>query len=615
MSRRLGRWPRSQLLPVLLCLAASAFAGEPTWVEVRSPHFSVVTDAGEKRGREVALRFEQMRGAFATLMTKGAKVTLPVPLQIVAFHNSKAMRPYVPLWKGKPVELTGLFQGGEDRSFILVDLSAEDPWRIVFHEYAHQLLNGNTPGRLDPWFDEGFAEYFSSIEVDDKQARVGKVPNEEYQILRGQGMMKIAQLFRVQHDSKTYNETGDHRTVFYAQSGLLMHYIYDNGLLGKVAAYLDLEINGRVPIEEAIQKAFGMTASQLDKALSNYMMRGRYKYYAIPAPAGVASAAYEARALTEADAKAVLADVHLHSMDHREEALAEFEEILKLQPDHPATLRGLGYAYLLRQNFQQAGEYFRRAAEHDSNDPRVLYYSALLLHREKGLGMGGDRQELVTAQKRLEKSVALDPEFADAYNLLSFTYRAQGMSAEALQAMKKAVALNPRNEFYTLNLAYLYLGNGQYDEALGALEPLRRSANPGIAAQAEQAIARAQTAKAGPAAGASLHLRTATIPPAEAPATGVPQGSGATSSETADAAGGVQFLKGKLVAVDCAAPPAAVLTVVSRGKTWKFQVRDQAHVVVIGADAFSCGWANRQVAINYRQTGETAGEIISVEVQ
>jgi kynureninase len=39
-------------------------------VEVRSPNFSVVTDAGEKRGREVAMRFEQMRAVFGALMTK-----------------------------------------------------------------------------------------------------------------------------------------------------------------------------------------------------------------------------------------------------------------------------------------------------------------------------------------------------------------------------------------------------------------------------------------------------------------------------------------------------------------------------------------------------------------
>lgn len=45
-----------------LTFAALIPAAEaPRWLEVRSPHFSLITDAGEKQGREVALRFEQMR--------------------------------------------------------------------------------------------------------------------------------------------------------------------------------------------------------------------------------------------------------------------------------------------------------------------------------------------------------------------------------------------------------------------------------------------------------------------------------------------------------------------------------------------------------------------------
>jgi hypothetical protein len=75
-------------------------------VEVRSPNFSVVTDAGEKRGREVAMRFEQMRAVLGALMTK-AKVNLPVPLQIVAFRNTKEMRQVAPLFNGKPTQVAG----------------------------------------------------------------------------------------------------------------------------------------------------------------------------------------------------------------------------------------------------------------------------------------------------------------------------------------------------------------------------------------------------------------------------------------------------------------------------------------------------------------------------
>src|SRR5580658_7032696 len=85
-------------LVVTLCGAPVVFAGEPQWVEVRSPNFSVVTDAGEKRGREAAMRFEQMRAVFGALMTK-ANVNLPVPLQIIAFRNNKEMRQFAPLFK------------------------------------------------------------------------------------------------------------------------------------------------------------------------------------------------------------------------------------------------------------------------------------------------------------------------------------------------------------------------------------------------------------------------------------------------------------------------------------------------------------------------------------
>src|SRR6266851_5695660 len=99
-----------------------ALASEAQWIEVQSPHFSVVTDAGEKRGRETAMRFEQMRAVFSALLTK-ANVNIPIPLQIVAFRNAKEFRQFAPLWNGKPVKLAGLFQGGEDRSFIMLDMS------------------------------------------------------------------------------------------------------------------------------------------------------------------------------------------------------------------------------------------------------------------------------------------------------------------------------------------------------------------------------------------------------------------------------------------------------------------------------------------------------------
>src|SRR6202453_2298217 len=112
------------VLLVSLCCAPAVLAGDPQWVEVRSPNFSVVTDAGERRGREVAMRFEQMRAVFGALMTN-SKVNLPVPLQIVAFRNAKEWRQFAPLFNGKPIEAAGFFQEGSDRSVILFDIAKE----------------------------------------------------------------------------------------------------------------------------------------------------------------------------------------------------------------------------------------------------------------------------------------------------------------------------------------------------------------------------------------------------------------------------------------------------------------------------------------------------------
>jgi tetratricopeptide (TPR) repeat protein len=336
------------------------------------------------------------------------------------------------------------------------------------------------------------------------------------------------------------------------------------------------------------------------------------------APAGIESTGYGAKPLAPPDVRAVLADVHLHSPDYQEKAIGEFEEVLKLQPDHPAALRGLGYAYLMKQDYHHAGEYFRKAVEHDSDDPRVLYYSALMIQQEEGPGLGNDREELAVIQKQLEKSVALDPGFADSYSLLAFTYLSLGELDKALPTMLKAIGLNPRNEGYSLNLARIYLVHHKFDAAIALLEQLSKSTDPALAAEAAQALSTAQNAKLAEAAGVPVNIRAGPAPGAEGTRATKSSAATATEAATPESApdlGPARFLKGRLIGVDCSSPLAAMLTVTSGANTWKLHARDRTRVIVIGADKFSCDWTNQRVAVNYHQTGERDGEVISVEVQ
>jgi hypothetical protein len=74
-------------------------------------------------------------------------------------------------------------------------------------------------------------------------------------------------------------------------------------------------------------------------------------------------------------------------------------------------------------------------------------------------------------------------------------------------------------------------------------------------------------------------------------------------------------MKGVLVAVDCSAAPAALLTISSGGKKWKMLAPQSKKLILIGAEEFSCSWANRKVSANYRKSGDAQGNLISLEFE
>ncbi len=89
-------FPILLLCGVVVFVSTLASAAEPQWIRVNSSHFSVLTDAGDKKGREVILRFEQMRAVFAQLLMK-TRLHMPVPLEIIALKTDKEYAQVVPM--------------------------------------------------------------------------------------------------------------------------------------------------------------------------------------------------------------------------------------------------------------------------------------------------------------------------------------------------------------------------------------------------------------------------------------------------------------------------------------------------------------------------------------
>lgn len=388
-----------------------------------------------------------------------------------------------------------------------------------------------------------------------------------------------------------------------------MHYLYDNQLVAKLALYFDVLQLQKQPVEQAVQAAFGITPEQFDKALRNYLSSARYKYYAIPTPKGIVAAEFSAMPVSLADARAVLADIHAHSPDHKGQALEEFQEVLKLDPNNAAALRGAGYACLQGRDFEHAGEYFRSAAEHNSKDPRVHYYYAMLMSQEGGHA----RDHMAEMKKELETAIALDPKLADAYSMLGFAQSSSGEPEKGLETMKKAVELAPGNEVYQFNLANIYLANRKLDEAIALFRSLAGSGSAEVATRASTALAQAEDFKAQSKSFA-LRVESRTPTEEETPRESHDNVAAPARDEALPAAAPVRFVKGKLVSVDCSAAPTAVLNVASGARSLKLHVRDRAQVLMIGADEFSCDWKNKSVAVNYRERPDGEGDVISVEV-
>ncbi len=290
----------------------------------------------------------------------------------------------------------------------------------------------------------------------------------------------------------------------------------------------------------------------------------------------------------------VLADAHVHSPDYVEQGMREFEEILRVHPDNVAAHGGLGYAYLSTRDYGRALLHFKRAVELKSRDPGVHYYSAALLD-QKAITREEHRRTSAQVKKELEAAVALAPDFADAYALLGEAHSYAGEYDDAIASAKKAMTLSPRNERYAVSLAHYYAAAKKWDEAVALLMVLRNSPDFRISANAVEQLRAVERSK-----NQSQQMR---------------EPASLASPSLAAGTGGVQYFTGKLVQVDCSAMPLAVLTVESEGKVWKMVIRDASKLPLIGVNSFSCDWSNQQVLVNYRQTGESEGDVVSLEIQ
>ncbi len=647
---------------MLLCVVlSSVFAAEPSpWREIHSPHYAVITDAGDKKGTEVALRFEQMRAAFATLLMKD-RLNEPLPLTILAFKDDKSYYQSAPLRQGQPIDVPGFFVPGEDQNFIVLNLVEEESWRAVAHDFAHLLIDYNYPP-VPAWFDEGLAEYFSSIRLDDKKYEIGGDPEQQSltELLNSQPWLALPDLFKMKHDNSTYDE-GTHRTMFHAESWMVMHYLLHEKKLVQTGTYFDLVENQHVPVEQAIQKAYGVTSAQFEQAVKDYFhsltplfvaldaskkpgMPQPPQVYQFPELIAPDTSVITTKVLRETDARALTDEVKMRIPERREAAVQELQALAtapdptaapakgkeKNQDDKKNPLlvmtvgdeiayRALAWDRLEHKEYAEAAEELGSAAALNQRDMWIRYYLCVLKYRV-AQSKHAEIEGLPNMMQDLQAVVEWYPEFADAYNLLAIAHMRGGGPIAAMQAERAAIRLSPRNQQYLYNMAEIYISAKKWEAARALLERLKNNSNSEVTAEASERLGQlANEQKYGISANAAAADRKIAAQPSpfdvlEQDAAKRAAAQTAQSAGTADKRP-AKFLQGRLVDVDCSQSPAAVLTVSSGGATLKLRTADYKSLLLIGTDAFSCAWSNRPVSVNYKPGGMADGDLVSVEVR
>jgi tetratricopeptide (TPR) repeat protein len=457
------------LLSLVAFAAAPGAAAPPPWVEVRSPHFTVLTNASERDGREAAWQFEQIRQVLRALWP-WATVDGGRPLLVVAARDEATLRSLAPQhWAGGRPGPTSFWVDGVDRLFVglRTDLPAprdegENPNQAAYFSYATAVFSRSLPGPVPEWFTRGLAEIVANSVVREKEVQVGRSSARHLRRLQEQPGIPIEEFLNAKGASPWLTDE-EKLKLFDAQAWLFLHCLMfgENGANRERVADFGQRLHDGESVAEASSRSFDRLGAY-GTALTAYRARGNYQFARVPTDRNVPAEGFVARRLSIAES--ALERAHfLAAMERPAEARVLAKEARAEEPTGPATDEI--EATLLDFGGDEAGarKAYQRAVERGSRRGQIhLRLAQLELEGEK------DRAARERAAARIEKAAQLEPWRAISLSLLSMVKVDLGEVQAAIGLAQKAIDMEPFDPFHRIQLARALSVAGRRDDALAA---------------------------------------------------------------------------------------------------------------------------------------------------
>lgn len=484
------------LLAVLCAFPSSATRAmsysqaRDTWRSVRTNNLFVIGNADPEKLRQVAAWLEFFHSAFGRLVSRNV-LESSVPTTVILFRDEASFIPFKPLYQGRPANVTGYFQAGDDVNYIAISLDPRlrDPFRTAFHEYVHLHVKDNLPS-APLWLDEGLAEVYGSMQFSNGEALIG-VPLGYLRLLREQELLPLKTLFEIGTGSAHYNED-DKAGIFYGQSWALVHYLMlgDRGRQEQFKRFLQLVSRGD-DTAKAIEDSFGMALPVLEQEFRAYIRRGDFSAQRIPGMDPQAYAAYTAMqrtSLSEGEANYYLGDLLFH-IGRASDAERYFKQAVALEPGFLPAHASLGLMYATQRRYDEAKKHLEKATT-SAQSYLTHYLYAYVVSRDSVDADGRIRnfpdESAAVMREHLLRAIKLAPDYAPAYYMLGLVYLVRNERLdEALEMAQKARQLAPSRSAYALLVGHVHINRSEPAEARLILEPLTRDSDQSVRAEAQ----------------------------------------------------------------------------------------------------------------------------------
>ncbi len=462
---------------VLMCGSVSAAERERDWYKLLSPNFELYGNGRESEARSLLRELETFRHVVSRFL--GLTNVQRRPALVYFFKDEDSFKPFKPRYNDRPATISGFHTEDPMDHLLALCRQSRDAatMHVVFHEYTH-LLTARQFRDAPIWVHEGVAEAFATFEGRGDRFDIGIAMTNHAFLLQRQAPMPVRALLSVTRESKDYNEQA-RAGPFYASSWLLAHHLlfarrgFESNVVARYAAACSSTTNQLL----AFQSAFGVSALNLDSALTEYVRGGAYTIVRQTYPE-----------LEEARTRSVplspgewdFALGRLLQMTRQDEAAqARLHAAAARAPKDPRPFEALSLLAWRRGDRANLRSFSNQALTNQSQDPFLYFLSAESLYQEllrqrAESGTDFEESELDLGRQRCERALELDPWLAPAHHLLAIYTLAANPRAPALAAIhvQRALRCDPQFKPALLTSASLAAAQGNLGQARRILASL-----------------------------------------------------------------------------------------------------------------------------------------------